>query len=147
MAPKLGAMAITLTAPAGSIALPDNLIWEDEDEWDPLSQNQDYTLTGALVVEESARLAGRPVTLAGGKAWAWLTRAQLATLRALGDAAGVSMTLTLHDATSLAVTPRRDGPGGAWVEAAPLPVVDDSGPADPSGSTRYSLERVRLMEL
>lgn len=141
-------MGATLTLSNGTttLALPD-LIWEDEGHWDPLAQSRTYSLTGALVIEEAGRLAGRPVTLAGGASFAWLTRADVALLRALGATAGATLTLTLLDDRTLTVTPRRDGEGGAWIEARPLPVVLDSGPADPSDATRYVLDKIRLIEV
>lgn len=137
---------LTLSDGTTTLALPD-LIWEDEDQWDALVQSAEHTLSGALVIEEATRLSGRPVTLAGGEPFAWLTRAQVAALRSLGAAAGAVLTLTLLDASTRRVTPRRDGPGGAWLEVRPLPVVGDSGPADPTTTTRYVVERLRLTEI
>jgi hypothetical protein len=143
-------MAITLKLGAVTLALPDGMVWEDEGEWDALLQDTLWVpgTGGTLkaVTRETTRQGGRPVTLAGGLSWAWVTRAQVDAIRALGTA-GAVLTLTLHDARTLSVTPRRDGPGGAWVEATPLPLVLDSGPADPVSTTRYSLDRVRLMEV
>lgn len=137
---------LTLSDATTTLALPD-LIWEDEDQWDPLLQTTEYTLSGALVIEEATRMAGRPVTLGGGESFGWLTRAQVATLRSLGSPAGVVLTLTLLNAATLRVTPRRDGPGGAWLEVRPLAVVAGSGVVDPSDTTRYVLDRVRLLEI
>jgi len=62
----------------------DNWIWPDEYDWNPVAQATEQTLTGALVVEEHTRLAGRPITLTGG----WLTRAQLDALAVLRDIGG-----------------------------------------------------------
>lgn len=61
-----------------------NWIWPDELDWSPVAQATEYTLTGALVLEEFARQAGRPITLVGE----WLSRAQLDALIALRDATG-----------------------------------------------------------
>jgi hypothetical protein len=130
----------------GGIALPDGLVWEDELAWDPTVQVVQHTLDGALVVEEATRLAGRPVTLRGGRRWAWITRAQVLALQALLATPGVTLTLTLHDARSLSVTPRRDDDRGA-LSVEPLPVVADSGPADPGDTTKYWLDAIRLMEV
>lgn len=135
-------MSITL----GNLTLPDNLVWEDELDWDPVAQTADYSLAGALVVEESTRLAGRPITLRGGPHWVWMTRtALLALVNALDDP-GVELTLTLHDARTFQVTARREGERGP-VTAQAVPAVLDSGPADPASGTKYWVDAIRLMEV
>lgn len=129
-------MSITLD----SFALPDGLVWTDEFAWSPRVQKTDYSLTGALIVQEAVKQAGRPITLTGGKNFAWLTRTEVIALRALLDA-GTTMTLTLHDNRTFSVIAAGDSP----LAASPLPVVLDSGPANPNGSTRYVLETLKLM--
>jgi hypothetical protein len=137
-------VALTIGNEVTILALPDGLIWEDELAWDTVVQATTHSLDGALVIEEWTRLAGRPITLAGGERWAWIARSDLLALQALGAPAGAVLTLTLHDARAFTVTPRRDEEG--WLVVRPLPVVLDSGPADPSGATRYQLERIRLLQ-
>ena len=44
-----------------------------------------------------------------------------------------------------AVMARRDGAGP--LEARPVPLVHDSGPADPPDGWKYVIERIRLMEV
>lgn len=61
-----------------------NWISPDELDWSPIAQVTEHSLTGALLVEEHERQAGRPITLAGN----WLTRAQVEALAALRDAGG-----------------------------------------------------------
>ena len=129
-------MSITLD----SFALPDGLTWADEFAWSPRAQKTEYSLTGALIVQEAVKLAGRPITLTGGKNFAWLTRTEVIALRTLLDA-GNAMTLTLHDGRTFSVIAAGDAP----LAASPLPVVLDSGPANPDGSTRYVLENLKLM--
>jgi hypothetical protein len=130
-------MAITL----GAISLPNGLRWEDEYAWHPLAQATDYSLTGALIVEQSPKQAGRPITLIGGKDFAWLTRAEVEALKALLDA-GDAMTLTLHDFRTFSVVPAAEP-----LAVSPLPIVRDSGPANPSGTARYVLESLALIEV
>ncbi|MFP5300122.1 hypothetical protein R2R70_02755 [Cobetia sp. SIMBA_158] len=79
-------MAITLEG----IVLPDDIQWTDELVSHSVGQVQTPTLTGALIIEESAQAAGRPITLASGNG-AWVTRATALAL------------------TELAATPRPDG--------------------------------------
>lgn len=128
-------MAITLDA----AALPDGLRWSDEFAWSPLAQATEYSLTGALIVEQSAKQAGRPITLTGGKDFAWLTRAEVEALKALLDA-GDEMTLTLHDFREFQVVPAAES-----LTVSPLPIVRDSGPANPSSAARYVLESLKLL--
>lgn len=138
-------MALTLSNGTTTLALPGNLLWADELEWDPLVQSSDYTLSGALVVEEATRLAGRPITYQGGLPWVRVTRTDLLALMALGAPAGVALTLTHHDGRTFRVTPRRDA--GGWLLAQPVPVVGDSGASNPSATAYYSIEEIRLMEI
>jgi hypothetical protein len=128
----------------GGIALPDGLVWEDELDWTPVVQSSGYALDGSLILEEAERLAGRPITLRGGPTWVWMARADLLALIAALEVPGVSLTLTLHDASTHTVTARRDS---TPVTARPVPAVMDSGPADPSGATKYWVDAIRLLEI
>ncbi|MNV78610.1 hypothetical protein D3C71_1721070 [compost metagenome] len=47
------------------LLLPDDLIWRDEFDWAPVEQVVTPTLTGALLVEETDKPEGRPITLVG----------------------------------------------------------------------------------
>ena len=47
------------------LQLPDDLIWRDEFDWAPVEQVVTPTLSGALLVEETAKPEGRPITLVG----------------------------------------------------------------------------------
>jgi hypothetical protein len=133
-------MAITLDA----LTLPDGLIWEDEFTWSPVAQSTDYGLTGALIVQESTKLAGRPITLAGQSsgnqsAACWITRAHLLTLQTALQVAGAEFTLTLHDARTFTVAPRQDP-----LDAEARPVVKSFLPADPDDDAWYWLKQVKL---
>ena len=138
-------MAITL----GVIALPAGLVWSDEQEWSPIDQQTTYSLTGAMIVEEASKLAGRPITLTGqtdGLAHtAWISRADLATLRTALDTPLAQFTLTLHDGCAFTVIPRRDGNGP--LVAVPLPAVKSFFPGNPDASYQYLLQAVRLLEV
>lgn len=144
-------MAITLINDAGlNLRLPDGLVWEDESAWSPVAQATEYTLTGALILEEATKAAGRPITLVGGRSgltsWAWLTRTEALALKAALDAPGLIATLTLHDARTFRVTPRRDADAPP-VEVRPLPAQGDRPISDPKGTTTYILDRVRFLEV
>ncbi|MCK7579311.1 MAG: hypothetical protein MZV65_28645 [Chromatiales bacterium] len=137
-------MAITLSTTGAPFVLPQGLRWTDEYAWTSVAQSIDYGLTGALLIQEGTRIGGRPLTLTGGKNWAWITRAQLDTLRALLESVS-ARTLTLHDGRRFSVIPSRESDGPLSVT--PVPIVRDSGPADPSGATKYVLETVRFLIL
>ena len=96
-------MAITLSyTPPGaapvttSLALPDALSWTDEYTWSPIEQAQNYTTTGALLIDEAVKQAGRPITLEGAETRTWCTRALVDTLHAWAATPGIVMTLVLR---------------------------------------------------
>lgn len=134
-----------MTIRLDTFALPvtaNGLRWSDEFNWTPIAQSIEYGLTGAPLIQESTRLAGRPLTLTGGRSWAWINRSDLIALQALLDATA-QRTLTLHDGRQIPVIPRRDGDGPLTV--APVPVVGDSGPADPTDATHYYIDQIRFL--
>lgn len=140
-------MAITLAPTGGGppLALPDGLVWEDEFAWTPIVQALSWSLTGALLVETAEKRAGRPITLVGGKQWAWVSRETLASFRASLATTGAQFTLTLHDGRSGLVVPMQDGNGP--LTASQVPWVSDSGVADPGPATKYHLDTLRLLSL
>ena len=131
-------MALTL----GALTLPQGLRWADEFTWSPITQATQYSLDGVLIIKQAEKQSGRPITLEGGREFAWLTRTEVAALKALLDA-GEEMTLTLHDARTFTVLPAGDEP----LTVRALPVVKDSGPANPSSGARYILETLKLIEV
>lgn len=131
-------MALTLD----TVTLPPGCVWQDEFDWTPVSQATAYSLTGALLVEQSEKQAGRPITLVGGKDFAWLTRAEVEALKTLLNA-GAAMTLTLHDARPFTVLPAGEEP----LKVSLLPRVKDSGPANPSSGAYYVLDTLTLIEV
>lgn len=121
------------------INLPENLYWEDEYTWSPIEQTLDFSLTGALIVDEGSRQAGRSITLTTPDGGDWTTRSVIDTLYAkLGQSA--DMTLSLHDGRSFTVRWRQ---GETPIEAKPAAL---EGVADPDGATIYSLT-LRLIEV
>lgn len=138
-------MAITL----GSITLPSGLIWSDEQEWSPIDQQTSYSLTGALIVEEAEKQAGRPITLSGQDAGkdhtVWMTRAAIATIRAALDSPLAQFTLTLHDGRTFTVIPRRDGNGP--LQCIPMAVYGSFIPANPDNDHWYTNITIRLLQI
>lgn len=145
-------MAITL----GALVLPAGLTWSDEHAWSPVAQATERTLSGALVLEESTKQKGRPITLSGAQDGAqytsWIARGQpflgyasLESLRAALLVAEAAFTLTLHDGRTFAVAPRHDGDGP--ISAAPLPVYRSFAPANPGADSLYAVAAIRLIEV
>lgn len=63
------------------ISLPNGLIWVDEFDWTPLQATNTYTLSGALVIEQGKRLAGRPISLESPQDdMAWVSRGLVSVL-------------------------------------------------------------------
>ena len=87
------------------LALPAGMIWQDEFDWSPTLSAQEYSVTGALVIDAGTRQAGRPITLAASddRGWSGMTRDKLITLRAKAAVAGATYTLQLADGRSFTV--------------------------------------------
>lgn len=91
-------MAITLTHTTSSttLTLPEALNWVDEYTWSAVAQSKSYTTTGALLIEEAIRQAGRPITLEGSADTTWCTRALVDQLHTWAQTTGITLTLTLR---------------------------------------------------
>lgn len=90
---------ITLTRKDNNtrLELPDLLRWTDEHDWSPLAQAQpQYSLGGAVIVQQGSKLAGRPVTLGGEDDHNWLRRETLATLHDWAAVPELELTLDYH---------------------------------------------------
>jgi hypothetical protein len=87
---------ITLTNGATTLQLPSSLDWTDELSWSPVEQTQTYTTTGALLIEEGIKQAGRPYTLEGSDDRAWATRELVLALRGWAATPGLVMQLLIR---------------------------------------------------
>lgn len=87
---------ITLTHASTTIELPDQLVWLDEFDWQPVQHDVEYSLTGALLVDVGVRQAGRPITLEGWDDRAWITRDVVQQLNALAALPAITMQLALR---------------------------------------------------
>jgi hypothetical protein len=92
-------MATTLTYVATTLTLAEDLLWPDEYSWQAVEQRQEYTITGALIVEAAAKLSGRPMTLQAAADYGWITRDTLETLRTWALLAGQQFTLLYRGVT------------------------------------------------
>lgn len=136
---------ITLGSPtAGTVTLPGDMQWVDEFTWLPTAQQVEVACSGALIVEESVQLAGRPITLQarmeGNTGFALVERSVLSALRALAAVGRTApLTLVLEDLRSFSVMFRHSD--GLAVEAVPIKHI-----VPPADADLYSLT-VRLMQV
>lgn len=122
------------------VELPGDLEWLDEYDWSPVTQQIEPATDGALHIEESALLAGRPITLGpSGNSNIWISRATADALRALlivPRGQEDAMALVLEDEREFNVLFRH---GDKGMEARPVMYMAPSAPDD-----RYTLT-LRLM--
>jgi hypothetical protein len=116
----------TLTYATTTLTLPEAVLWSDEHDWQPVAERREYSITGALIVEQAVRQSGRPITLRG---W-WLPRSQLDTIKAWSELPAVTLTLVLRGVSR---SVRFDQLAQA-VEAAPIFNLQD-----PDAGTLYSV--------
>lgn len=98
------------------IDLPRGMVWVDEFDWVPVDRAATYSLTGALLIDEAPRNAGRPITLVGELDGGWIKRGVLQQVRALVGQLGAVHSLVLADGRSFDVMFAPDSP----IEAKPV---------------------------
>lgn len=107
----------TLSDGVTTVTFTDDLMWLDEFAWRPVEHAQEYTITGALIVQTAERLAGQPITLAAPDADSgWLPRSVLDQFLAWSAVPGKQMTLSYRGVNSTVIWRHQDGA----IEAAPV---------------------------
>ncbi|MBN9411337.1 MAG: hypothetical protein J0H69_19505 [Burkholderiales bacterium] len=89
-------MSITLTYNGTTATLPEDLLWANEFQWEPVQQSREYSSTGALIIDEGLKQAGRPVHLSAGEDFGWISRAMCETLSAWSRLPGISLELQIR---------------------------------------------------
>lgn len=131
-------MAITLSDGVETITLHPDLYWSDEANWHPVQQSVTRTVTGALVVEVAAMVAGRPITLEPeDDSSAWMTREVVDQLRNWAAVPGKEMVLTLRGEARDVLFRHQDG----GLESVPVLHMRDVQDED------YYLCTLRFMEI
>lgn len=103
-------MSITLAYDGTTVTLDSDYYWADENNWQPVEQSAERTVTGALVVSVAQRTGGRPITLQPeNDNCGWLRYSDLSTLRAWAAVAGREMTLTLRGVAHTVIFRHQDG--------------------------------------
>lgn len=101
---------ITLDNGTDTVELPD-LYWSDELEWTETEARDERSVTGKLLRQTSAKVAGRPITLQPpDDYYGRVLLGTLRTLRGWTDGGGALMTLTLADASTYSVRWRYPNP-------------------------------------
>jgi hypothetical protein len=117
------------------LELPPYLRWDDEFAWSPVQQAEEFSTTGALLLDISVKQAGRPMTLVGTEHLGWITRATLLQLQALADT-HAEMEIDYHDRI-FAVRFRYDG-GGPVTADKIIPRIPEKD-TDPYRNLRINL--------
>ena len=112
-------MIIKNLATQAELTLSHDLQWADEHTWSKVAATSAFSLTGALLIETSVKLAGRPITLKPpSQDMAWHPRSTVDLLRTWSDLPGQQFLLTLDDGRSFTVVFRHaDAP---VIEAEPI---------------------------
>lgn len=134
-------MSITLKVAPLTLELHSDLKWSDEFNWHAVEQSKEYSVTGALIVQNQQRLAGRPITLvAPDDSAAWMRRSVVEQLRNWAAVPGQQLELKLRNVTRIVAFRHEEG---AALEAEP---VCDFSDGDIDGSDFYRCT-LRLMEI
>ena len=132
-------MSITLVDGATTITLNPDLIWNDENDWHPVEQTTERSVTGALIVQVSTRIKGRPITLQPeDESSGWMLRSVVESLRNLAAVPGKVMTLTIRGIARQVMFRHQDG---AALEASPVVHYSDVDAGD------YYRVTLRFMEV
>ena len=116
-------MSITLSYQSTTVDLPDDLLWTDQHSWSPIVQNVTTSISGAALVDVGAKIAQRPITLAGDEGHAWIPYATVAQLKTWAAIAGCQMTLNIRGTNYSVLFRHHDAPA---VDLAPI--VDYAAP-------------------
>lgn len=110
---------ISLTDGVSTVELPEDIEWVDEHSWSPVSQSQDWSLTGAQIIDVGVRQAGRPITLQSNEDQSIISAASLAQLKGWAAVPGKNLSLVLRGLARQVVFRHQDGaieaqPVGYW---------------------------------
>jgi len=130
-------MAITLAVGATSIALPDDLYWSDQFAWAPVEQTVERTITGALLIQAAARMAGGPITLQPlDDSSAWMPLSSVQQIAQWAATPLQQMTLTINGTPKTVVFRHQDGP----LDAKPVVFYSDQQSTDNYTATLRFME-------
>lgn len=119
---------ITLSDGTTTLTLHPDLLWPDENNWHPVEQTVQRTITGAVIVSVGARIKGRSITLQPeDQSSAWMSRTTIEALRNWAAVPGKQMTLTLRGIAYSVIFRHHDGQA---VDATPIIHYNDVEASD-----------------
>lgn len=98
------------------VELPRGMLWVDEFAWSAVQKGVDRSITGAQIIDVSAKLEGRPITLQGTESQGWISRATLLAVQTLANNPEGEYDLVLADGRSFRAQFAPDTP----LEAQPI---------------------------
>ena len=129
---------ITLSDGTTAVDLHPDLLWSDEDAWNPVQQAVSRTITGALDVQVGALIGGRPITLQPeDESSAWMPGSVVSQIRNWAAVPGRVLTLTLRGVSRSVMFRHQDG----GLEAKPVVHYRDRDDSD------FYLCTIRFMEI
>lgn len=76
------------------LSLPNDLLWEDEFDWSSVLSDQAHTTTGALIIDQWVKQAGRPISLRpADDEMAWVPRSTASKLVEWANTTNTTFTL------------------------------------------------------
>jgi hypothetical protein len=91
-------MTISLTDGDDTLTLPSDLEWSDQYGWSAPVASKTHTLTGAMIVQQGKRMAGRPITLESpDNERGWVKKNIVDSLMVLADKTDTDYQLLLND--------------------------------------------------
>ncbi len=135
---------ITLTKGGTTLELDPDFWWSDEFSWSPVRAVTSYSLTGALLVDESVAQAGRPITLQpDAPNGARMSGAMLRQIQGWAAEPGAVLTLALRGEL-FSVMFRRDS--GPCIEAVPTIFTANPAPGGLGDWYRVTLRFIEVQE-
>lgn len=120
-----------------SITLPEGLVWEDPYSWNPVGQQVDVALSGALIVQEARQLQGKPIELIGGRDSCWCTKAEIDQLYALLDTPDLEMQLIIEGETHTVI----------WDRSCPIKTRAFVSHEAETGSSLYFIDSLKFIKV
>lgn len=119
---------ITLSDGTTTLTLHPDLLWLDENNWHPVEQSVQRSVTGAYIVSAATRVKGRSITLQPiDQSSSWTPRADLDQLRNWASVAGKQLVLTLRGTQYNVIFRHHEAPA---VDATPVVHYNDVDLAD-----------------
>jgi len=112
------------TTTLDAITLSENLLWAGRNNWTPVTQATERSLSGALIVQTATVIKGQKISLKGESNTGWMPRSLVEAIQAKLAIPGLQMTL-VYKGTTLTVI--FDHEAGGLITEQAVPYVDVDG--------------------